>query len=80
MDDARFEHPPLAQSDVRILSVAVQLWYRHYDIQANVALSCAVCAAAIGIYRSCTLAADDIAQTLIERFSPHGRPDPMTIH
>ena len=70
MTGAENETSPLAESELKILSVAVQGWYRHYDIPLNVAISCSVCTAAIEIYRNGIVAVDDIAQILISCLPP----------
>lgn len=73
----------LTPSDLRTLSVAVQIWYRHYGIPLNANASCRVCAAAMYIFRHGIVSVDQIAQVLIDRFPPEQPSDSKfapTIH
>lgn len=72
--------PSLTPSDLRTLSVAVQIWYRHYGIPLNATVSCRVCAAAMNIFGHGIVSVDQIAQALIDRFPPEQPSDTKFAH
>jgi hypothetical protein len=58
----------LSDKDFRMLSEAVQQWYRHYEVRPDERASNALCSKALDLYNEGYRTADDIATMLIGTF------------
>jgi len=55
-------------ADFRMLSEAVQAWYRHYDVDPDEPVSAVLCSAALSLYQRGHRSVEAIASGLIGAF------------
>ncbi|NLR97032.1 hypothetical protein HGP17_09305 [Rhizobium sp. P38BS-XIX] len=56
---------PTHDANIRVLSQAVQAWYRYYDVEPDETASHALCLAAIEFYNDGYRTLDDLSTVLI---------------
>ena len=59
---------PINESEFKMLSQAVQAWYRYYDIRPDPETSQVLCSAAITLFNAGHRSREDVTGHLITRF------------